>query len=279
MITLQRKIYDRSNREKSLVLLPDEMIIEIWDCLFSNKDMVALRSCCKQFKALGDEYGYLRHLDLSMSADYMNLMVVWGRQNLKGLRSLSVSGLNSPSPWIPFAWPMHTLFSNCRMGANLISPPLSPTTELRITDFGLGKLSLDWSKLPNLRLLELHVYDADLSDLVKCQGLEHLRLYFKTGKSRLPGWVAKLPKLTTFQTNLVPETRMHFLSDRLRVCMAPKRKRVKKRGSTWDLPDPCQCGTDLCVPPYSCSPYEHFTAVSKAVPWRHLMCEGYTVSC
>jgi hypothetical protein len=259
-----------------IATLPDEVIAYIWDWLFSNKDMIALRSCCKQFKALGNEYGYIRHLDLSFSADYMNLMTVWSGVNLKGLRSLFVNGLNSPTPWIPFAWPMYTSFSNCRMGSALISPLLSPTTELRITAFGVGKLQLDWSKLPNLRLLELHVYDADLSDLVKCQGLEHLRIYFKQGKSHLPGWVAELPKLTTIQTNLVPETRMHFLSDRLRVCMVPKKK---KRGHTRDIPAPCPCGTKLCVPPYDCCPYEHFTAVSKVVPWRHLMCEGYTVSC
>ena len=262
-----------------MITLPDEMILEIWDWLFSNKDMVALRSCCTQFKILGDKHGYLRHLDLSMDADFMNLMVLWGKHNLKGLRSLCVSGFNSPGPWIPFPWPMHTLFSNCRMGSSMISPPLSPTTELRVTDYGVGTLRMDWSKVPKLRLLELHAYDADLSGLVLCQGLEHLRLYLKTGKKGLPGWVANLPNLTTIQTNLVPETKMHFRSKRLRICLVPKRKRVKKKGRTWTLPDACTCGWERCVAPYKNSPYEHFTAESTLVPWRHLLCPGYTLSC
>jgi hypothetical protein len=278
MISLKQKIYNGNKHKKSLLLLPDEMAVEILNYLWGNKDMIALRACCKQFKALGDEYGYLRHLNLSMNADYMNLMVIWGRSNLKGLRSLSVNGFNSPVHWIPFAWPMHTLFSNCRMGSSLISPPMSPTTELRITEFGSGRtLRMDWSKVPKLRVLELHVYDADISKLVLCQGLEHLRLYFKSGKTGLPGWVADLPNLTTIQTNLIPETKMHFLSKKLRVCLVPKRKRINGNRRNWKLPDPCKCGWERCVSPYKNSPYEHFTAESTLVPWRHLLCEGYTL--
>ncbi len=281
MIALQDKINIRSNHEKSLLLFPDETIIKIWDCLSSNKDMVALRSCCKQFKALCDEYGYIRHINLSMNADYMNLLFLRnsGRHNLKGLRYLSVSGFNSPAHWIPFPWPMHTIFTNCRMGASLISPPLSPTTELRVIDFGRGILRMDWSKVPKLRYLELQVYDADISGLVSCQGLEHLQLYFKTGKKELPTWVADLPNLVTIQTNLVPEGKMHFQSKKLRICLVPKKRRIKIRGIAWRLPDPCTCGIEHCVAPYKNSPYEHFTAESKIVPWRHLMCEGYTLNC
>jgi|MDTG01.2.fsa_nt_gb hypothetical protein len=259
----------------SFFSLPDEMIIETWDWIFSNKDMKALRSSCKRFKALGDKHGYLRHLDISMSADYMNLMMIWGNKNLKGLRSLQVSGLNSPGPWIPFPWPARTLFNNCRMGASMISPQKSPTTDLRITDSARGVLRIDWSKVPKLRVLELQVYDADLTNLEICQDLEHLCLYFMKGKTKLPGWIADLPNLITIKTNLVPETKMHFRSKKLQVCLAPKRKRIKRNGK---LSGPCKCGWERCVAPYNNSSYEHFTSNSIIVPLRHLLCQGYTVN-
>ena len=266
------------SKQKMITLLPDEMIIEIWNYLFSNKDMASLRYSCKQLKALGDKYGYVRHLDLSMKADYMNLMSIWGRANLKGLRSLSVSGIPSPVNWVPFKWPMHTFFNNCRMGSSVISPPLSPTTNLLITDNSRGTLQIDWSKIPKLRVLELRVYDADISGLNLCKSLEHLRLYFEAGTKGLPGWVADLPNLTTIETNLIPETKMHFISKKLKICLIPKKRKAKRKRQIWIVPGICKCGNERCVYPYNNSPYEYFTAESILVPWPHLLCQGYTLS-
>ena len=258
------------NGPKNLSEFPEEIVVEIWDYFFGNRDMMALRKCCKRFKTIGDKYGFIRCLDLSFNADYRNLFALWGKANLKGLRTLTVRNWNSaPDIWIPFKWPISIIFSNCRMGSSIVSPPKSPTTELVVRDFGKGTLRMDWAKLPNLKVLELQVYDADLSGLSQCTGLEDIRLYFRTSKKFLPAWVASLPLLTTIQTNLVPDSKMHFLSKHLKICLIPKRKRA--------ISDPCTCGWDKCVAPYSSGPYEHFTAVSTQVPWRHLMCTtGYT---
>lgn len=257
--------------------LPDDVILEIWEWLFSNKDMISLRSCCKRFKNLGDRYGFIRHLNLSMDSDYMNLILIWGNQNLKGVRSLCVNGLTSPAHWIPFKWPQHMLFVQCNMGRSLITPPLSPTTELRITDYSHGTLRIDWSKLPKLKLLEIYVYDVDFTGLEQCTGLEYLKIYLKTGQKTLPGWIANLKNLVSLSSNLFPETKMHFVSKKLQICLTPKRQKIRhlKNGKKIKLPD-CKCGLR------GCSPYnriEHFTADSTLVPWRHLMCEGYTLGC
>jgi hypothetical protein len=269
------------NGPKNLSEFPEEIVVEIWDYLYSNRDMMALRKCCKRFKTIGDQYGFIRYLDLSYDADYMNLMALWGKANLKGLRTLSVRNWNSPpASWIPLKWPLHVLFSNCRMGTSVISPPKSPTTELVVTDVGTGTLRMDWSKLPNLKVLDLHVYNADLSGLSQCTGLESIRLYFKTrGKKFLPAWVASLPRLVAIRTNLVPNSKMHFLSKHLKICLVPKRKRANMLAFSRGVITPCTCKWDKCVPPYSSGPCEHFTAVSTQVPWRHLMCTtGYAWS-
>lgn len=210
-----------------------------------------------------------------MKADYMNLMLIWGNQNLKGLRSLAVNGLSSPASWIPFKWPQIVLFSQCRMGASLISPPLSPTTELTITDYTPGIVRIDWSKLPELKLLHVYAYDVDLTGLEHCKHLQNIKLYLKTGLRKLPGWIANLKDLVVLCTNIYPETKMHFVSKKFRVCLTPKRPKIQRlRTGKIILPD-CNCGRE------GCGPYnriEHFTAESTLVPWRHLMCEGYTLA-
>lgn len=225
--------------------LPDDIILEIWEFTFSNKDMIALRSCCKRFKRIGDRHGFIRHLHLSLDSDFMNLMVIWGNQNLNGLRSLSVNGLSSPMYWIPFKWPQHVLFVQCRMGNALISPPLSPTTELRIIDYSTNTLCIDWSKLPNLKLLEIKAHNLVFKGLEKCKRLEHIKIYLKIEITKLPSWIANLENLITLYSNLSPDTKMHFISKKLRICITSKIR--QKNGSC-----------------------EHFTADSTLVPHRHL---------
>ena len=258
-----------------MLTLTDNIILEIWEWIFSNKDMVALISSCKHFQYMGKKHGFIRHLNLSMNSDYMNLIVLWRHCNLKSLRSVNVSGLNSPANWLPFAWPKHTTFSSCRMGISLISPEVSMTTHLNISDSTRGILLLDWSKLPKLRSLKLNVYDVEFSGLVKCQSLEHVHINLKNNRKKLPGWISDLRNLITIRSNLIPETSMHFVSTKLKRCLIPKRKRVNKRGYAWLLPDPCTCGSPFCIDPYKNSPYEHFTAESTSVPWRHLLCNDY----
>jgi hypothetical protein len=236
-----------------MINLPDEIILEIWAWFFNNKDMIALRRCCKRFKALGDKYGYIKHLNISIDTNYMNLVKIWGKQNLNSIQSIHINEINFPANWIPFQWPSHTTFSQCRMGFFKIFPPLSPTTELRITDYKSKKIQIDWSKLPKLKLLELYVNDIDFTGLENCRELQHLNIQVKT-KILLPSWIANLKNLVFLSTNIPPESNMHFISKKLRVCMAPKREKVRilKNGRKNSIT-------------------ENFTAESNIVPWRHLI--------
>ena len=206
-----------------------------------------------------------------MNSNYMNLILTWGNHNLKGLRSLTVKGLSSPVYWIPIKWPQRMLFTQCIMGNSVIIPPLSPTTELRITDCSYSVLQLDWSKLPKLKILEIYVYDVDFTGLEQCTGLEHLKIHVKRAFKKLPGWIANLKNLVSISSNLVPDTTMHFVSKKLEVCMTPKRQYLTNGEKVIKT---CNCGRRGCEPD---SRIEHFTSESTLVPWRHLMCEGYTL--
>ena len=201
--------------------LPNEIwAMEIWDYLHANRDMTSLISVCKDFKDMGDDHGYVRHLNLSMNADYMNLMFIWGGLKIKALRSMNVSRLTTPAAWIPFKWPEGMVFSQCKMGDNKITPPRGSRTEtLRITDTTRSILNIDWSKLPNLKILELHVHDVDLTGLEGCRKLERVCLDIKSDKKVLPSWLAGLENLTKIISNLKPKTDLHFVSTKLEMCM------------------------------------------------------------
>ena len=237
--------------------LPYELILEIWGYVSGNSDMVALRLCNKYAKETGDKYGYIKHLELSMDAHYMNLVKIWNGLNLMALQSLSVRGFRSPANWIPFSWPKQVSFVNCPMGANILSPPSYNTTNLSISDSGIGILKVDWNKFPNLRKLSVNYYSMDIESLKVCRKLEHLSLSLRKRGEKLPTWIADLPRLTTLRSNLKPKGKMHFTSNLLKICLVPKRR--------------------VCVGnrvlPCSMSCCQRFTAVSRLVPEQHLLCD------
>ena len=252
--------------------IPDEIwAMEIWDYLHANKDMTSLMSVCKDFKDIGGEHGHVRHLNLSMNADYMNLMFIWGNIKLKSLRGMNVTQLNSPAAWIPFKWPQEMVFSQCRMGDNKITPPRGSRTEiLRITDSSRCKLSIDWSRLPNLKTIELHVHDVDLEGLEGCRKLERVCLDVKSDTKIFPSWLAGLENLTKIISNLTPNTDLHFVSTKLELCLIPKNlKPLRGR----HMPAPCGCKN--CQNRVRVSPHIPFTSMSTLVPRSHLTDNTY----
>jgi len=252
--------------------IPEEIwATEIWDYIHNNRDMISLMSVCKEFKNMGKKHGYVRHLNLSMDSDYMNLMFIWGKINLESLRSMIVAKLTTPAAWIPFKWPEQMIFSHCRMGDNKISPPKGTRTEvLRITDLSRSKLVIDWSRLPNLKVLELHVYDVNLEGLEGCRDLEKVCLDVKSDNKVLPSWLAGLEKLTKIVSNLTPENSLHFVSKLLTSCLVPKNmKHLRGR----HLPAPCGCKN--CQNRVSVLPHIPFTSDSTLVPKSHLTDNTY----
>ena len=163
-----------------MIKIPEDIISYIWEWIFSNKNMINIILCCKKFKQIGDKNGFLRHLVLDPKDDYIYLMQIWGRYNLKGLRSIVVNNFVNPSRWIPFQWPLHTYLTNCKFTSNIISPPLSPTTELRISEYNSKtKLNIDWEKLPQLKLLHIDNFDIDLTKLHICKKLQEIKINYQ----------------------------------------------------------------------------------------------------
>ena len=274
--------------------LPETLVRSVWDFLGSNKDMIALRLTCKRFKEIGDIYGYIRHIKLSMTADYMNFMRLMSSFITRSLLSIEITCLTEPVLWIPCDWPKIVEFNFCKMGSKLVKPPSSKTEVLRIRDSSRNKLKIDWSCFPRLRVLDLHVYDADLSGLSACKNLERICLDFIHVNSRpFPAWIADLPNLSVVISNLYPDKSLHFLSEKLRACLVSKHLpndiRVlvggRKEKTLWqseqivqylENTEPQEFKLLLRPGVYF---YTFFTAKSSLVPKRHLFRPYVALNC
>lgn len=274
--------------------LPEALVRNAWDFLGSNKDMIALRLTCKGFKEIGDKYGYIRTIHLSMSADFMNFVSIMSSFATRSLLSIKISHLTEPTLWIPCDWPRIVEFRLCKMGSVLIQPPSSKTEILRIRDTTRNKLKIDWSCFPRLKVLELHVYDADLSGLSACKHLERICLDFVHVNSQpFPTCIADLSNLSVVISNLYPDRPLHFLSKELRACLVskhlPSNIRVldgeRKEKTLWqskqivqylENTEPQEFKLLLRPGVYN---YTFFTAKSSLVPKRHLVRPYVALNC
>ena len=224
--------------------LPDEIILEIWDYSHSNSEMICFRQVCSRFKKIGDKYGYIRCLHLSMNSNYMNLMHIWSKIKLKSLRSLHVDGLNKPTTWIPIKWPREIILTQCNMSKDKLSPPPGSKVEIiRITDSVSSTIYIDWEKFPDLKILELNSLNVNLSGIEHCLSLEKVCIILNP-RNTFPKYIADLKQLSFLVSNLVPTSPLHFISKKLRVCLVPKKRTSKG--------------------------YERFTSNSTIVPVHHL---------
>ena len=205
--------------------LPDDVVWEILGHLNTNRDMVAVHSTCKSLHYLTGKRGYIRHLHFSWGSNAMNFVMLHGKHE-KSLDSLQVSRVVDPIPWIPCRWPRQITFSSCVFSSTPIDPPLSPTEVLSVICWsGKATLRINWAKLPALRVLNLHVYNVELTGLHRCRNLEKICLNLGAPHNVLPEWVAKLKKLRLVASNFGPgDVSLHFTSPRLTVCLVPKTK-------------------------------------------------------
>lgn len=187
----------------SLKFLPEELILFIMEGINTNKDMIALVTTCKSFWKLGKKYGYIRSIKFGMQTDYMNFIHLYYRRN-DFLHRLTMENMDKPMSWIPKAWPKEMIFNKCILDRKLIDPPLSPTETLVIShlhrhlDYN-NVLKINWSKIPNLRVLDVYAPDMEFTGIEQCQKLETVRINLINPHTKVPAFLANLPKLRTIE--------------------------------------------------------------------------------
>ena len=160
--------------------IPEELILLIWDFIATNKDMLAMRACCTYLKHVGDKWGFLKTIAVDYATNIMKFMQMYHNYAPSPL-ALTFSHRVTPSRWIPHAWPKLVMFVDCYMDRDLIDPPVSPTTELHISDSRSdeGVIRINWRKFPRLKALFVQAHDVMFTGIESCTELERVDVRYR----------------------------------------------------------------------------------------------------
>lgn len=185
----------------SFSAMPEDMVLLIWEFVRTNKDMLAMRSCCTYFKRIGDTWGYLKNIMVSVHMDYMKFISLYGRYARHPL-TLTFAHRVTPTRWIPYTWPTSVMFVDCFMGRERIDPPVSPTTALDISHGTTSTLRLKWQNLPRLKSLSVRADDVDFTGIEHCTELETVDLHLASARAEsVPRRMRSLPNLRRVSCN------------------------------------------------------------------------------
>lgn len=224
--------------------LPDDLILYIWHFMKTNKEMNTLVRTCKEFKSLGNRFGFIKSIRFGMHTDYMNFIKLHHNGKNEFFNKLTMERLNNPLPWIPGKWPNEIIFERCYMGKKLIDPPVSETQILVIRDINRKRrnsdiLCINWKKLPELRILDIYATDMDFTGLENCTKLEWIRVDLCNNNRFLPKFFEKFTKLRIVATNCPCAETLNFVSDQLKICFVQNKlhdfKAVSKILPPWHL--------------------------------------------
>jgi hypothetical protein len=198
--------------------LSSDNINNILDFILNNKDMCNFRKTCKYFQHITNQYGYIRELFLSMTADYRNYIMLLDNSQTS-LQTLKVEGLDNPLQWIPISWPKTIIFKNCLFPDNLLIPPENSITEELKININMKKyffFNMDFTKLPKLKTINVKVPDMNLNTFKNCSYLENIVIeLYNNNKKELPEFISKLPKLRILIINCEAKKSLHFVSPSL----------------------------------------------------------------
>lgn len=161
----------------------------------------AFISTCNRTLALRNKYncGYT-YICISDKTDYIQYIKYYQKQLDKSVRiHLTLSQLDNPQEVIHTQkYPIAIVFNECII-SEPITPDISPTRYIRIRKLNRTKhdtiLSIDWTKFPNLEVLDIYVNDIDLSNIQICKFLKKVRINLVKN--------TKTIDLTTLQPSIV----------------------------------------------------------------------------
>lgn len=205
--------------------LLQDLIIYMWKFSFSDNDRYSLTKTCRYFRDLGLEIGYLKHISLSGVRNFIKFIKNYNRSK-SFLEKIVINNIHNPVSWMSdLSWSKEMIFNNCCMDNEIINIPKACTEKLVVTDLHYkSNFYIDWSKLADLKILDLNVYDINFTGMEKCQLLEVIRLNLDENKF-FPDFLANLPNLKIIATNCFSRNTLHFVSKQLKICLVPKKEK------------------------------------------------------
>jgi hypothetical protein len=209
----------------------EDLILVIREYIYSNQSMVNLSTTSKYFKRLGDKYGNVKRLRYNNNTNYLSFLIMYEKTKL--LDSLEIEHVQSPFNYVSpnKAWPKAISFNSCNLGAKRLSPPVSKTESFTyISNFctnpwGTNILRMDWNKLPCLKTLVVRARRMDFEGLQNCKELQKIIIELDDEQA-LPDWIATLPDLRELITNCKTSNNLHFVSEKLSVCLLSTKHRL-----------------------------------------------------
>lgn len=204
--------------------LCDDVLIHVQSFL-DTKDSIALIKTCKRFKTLYTKTGYIKSLEYGNSKMDFETFCRLCYKSKNTLKSVTMHNTNAPVQWLPLnVWPERVIFERCSIDA-VINPLKTVTETLIINDVhrrnNKQKISINWEKFAQLKILDLYVYDIDLTGIEKCKSLKAIRIDTDVN-TLLPDCIAQLVNLEFIAVTCKTNMSLHFVSPKLRVCFVPK---------------------------------------------------------
>lgn len=211
--------------------LCEDLILNIRDYIYSNQSMINLSTTSKYFKHLGDKYGNVKRLKYNNNTNYFSFLILYEKS--KFLDSLEIEHVQSPFNYVSLTkpWPKAISFNSCILSAKRLSPPVSKTTSFTYIDNFCANpwitniLRIDWNKLPNLKTLIVRARRMDFEGLQNCRGLQKIIIELDN-EQVLPEWFAILSELRELITNCKTSKNLHFVSEKLSVCLLSTKHRL-----------------------------------------------------
>jgi hypothetical protein len=212
----------------SLLNFSEDLILKIWQMIKNDNIMCSLVLGCKQFRDIGFKFGWLHSIHFKHNDNLNEFIKFYSRPNIF-LSRFKITGMFDPYLTVlgyNKIWPKEIEFERCSI-SNFDNIPVSPTERLIIRDLqrrrsGGPTITVNWSSLPNLKVLDIYAPDLDFNGMELCKNLEIIRIDLDRIRF-LPVFFANFPNLELIATTCVAIERFHFLSKKLRVCIVPKK--------------------------------------------------------
>lgn len=157
---------------------PTEIILGIMSFL-DNKTNTKLVRTCKSFHNHGKKFGYLTQLKVNNIIDkiyYLNIYL----EHSKCLTTIEMNGFENPHLLLP-RYVYNIKFDHCSISKYLDpGKQIYETEKITLKDYHRYKnkltLQVNWSRFPNLKELQLYVYDVDLTGITELKKLKKINI-------------------------------------------------------------------------------------------------------
>ena len=155
-----------------------EILLYIMSFL-DNKNNTNLVKSCNSLYRHGKKHGYLTYIKATNNRDltyFKNILL----KHSECLTTIEMNGFENPHLLL------HRFVCNIKFDRCSISKYVDPgkqiyqTEKIRLKDYHRYKnkqtLKVNWSRFPNLKELDLYVYDVDLTGIEQLKKLKHINI-------------------------------------------------------------------------------------------------------